>query len=691
VQRGKSKLPYLIIAAVVMVISSMLIIYPPLFIQFLENKTFDFRFLLRGERAISNEIVIVGIDEKSIAEIGRWPWPRTKMAELIDKISGSGARTIGVDILFSEKEKDSGNAMVRDILEKYQRDHHNDNGFLAYLKEKERDLSGDSKLARAMANAGNVILPFAMRVPLSADDNVHLQEEIPDSVFFYPFMVVKEKPFKRPIVANGALLPIDELQDAAWSLGSAYTQYDKDGAIRWEPLSIQLEQYYFPSFGLEIARHYLGLKRQDVQLVAGEGIVMGKHVISTDASGRVLINYAGKSRTFPTISALQVLQGNVPESMLRDKLVLVGTTALGTSDTHITPYAQLAGIEKQASVIENIIHQCFFTKEELIKMLNCGFILLFCLVAVVYLPRLNAYGGALLTAVFALVYLLITQYLFVVYRWWVDMLVPTGTVFVLYSLMTAYRFFTEELRAREIKSMFSSYTTEKVVNELLDHPELALLGGLHRNVTVMFSDVRSFTTFCETRTPEEVVASLNEFLSAMTEVIFTWDGTLDKFVGDEIMAFWGAPALQDEHAVLAFCCSMSMMNKMVEMRAEWLEQGIEPLEIGVGLNTGDVVVGNIGCEGKKMDYTLIGDTVNLGARVEALTRNYHDYIIITEFTYEKIKPSLKAEDDGLFSISMPQGSFDSIHINPLESVKVKGKNKPVMVYEVALEHWGSAP
>jgi len=690
VQRGKSRLPYLIITIVVMLISDALIIQPPLFVQFLENKTFDFRFLLRGERSVGNEIIIVGIDEQSIANIGRWPWPRAKIAELIEKVASGGARTIGVDILFSEPEADPGKSMVRDILKEYQRGHRNDIGFLSYLKKKERDPGGDSKLAQAMRDAGNVILPFAMQVPLSTDNNVKILD-IPEAVFFYPFMVVKEKSFKRPIVANGVLLPINELQDAAWSLGSVYTQYDKDGAIRWEPLSIQLEQYYFPSFGLEIARHYLGLKRQDVQLVVGEGIVMGENVISTDASGRVLINYAGKSHTFPIISALQILQGNVPESALRDKLVLIGATALGTSDTHITPFAQLAGVEKQASVIENIIHQNFFTKEELIKILNCAFILLFCLVAVIYLPRLKAYGGALLTAAFTFVYLLVTQYLFLVYRWWVDMLVPVGTVFVLYSLMTTYRFLTEELRAREIKAMFSSYTTEKVVNELLEHPELAVLGGLHRNVTVMFSDVRSFTTFCEARTPEEVIASLNELLSAMTEVIFAWDGTLDKFVGDEIMAFWGAPALQDKHAAMAFCCSLAMMDKMVDMKAQWLDRGLEPLEIGVGLNTGAVVVGNIGCEGKKMDYTIIGDAVNLGARVEALTRSYHDYIIITDFTYEKVRPYLTSGEGGLFSISMPQGSFSSIHIKPLESVKVKGKDQSVMIYEVALDSWGAAP
>lgn len=674
-QRGKNRLPYLIIAGAVLIVASAMIIHPPVFIQFMENKTFDFRFLLRGERPIGNEIVIVAIDETSIAKIGRWPWPREKMAELIAGVAKDGAKTIGVDILFSEPETDRGHTVTKDILQTYQREHHSSNGFLSYLKNKEAETSGDAKLTKAVADAENVILPFAMQVPLSGENNQ--AANVPEDLFFYPFMVVKEQPFSRPVVGNGALLPIEPLRNAAWSLGSAYSQYDRDGAIRWEPLSIKLDQYYFPDFALEVARHYLGLAREDVQLVAGEGIVMGNHVIATDASGRALINYAGKGHTFPTISALHVLDRTLQASELRGKIVLIGTTALGTSDTHITPFAQLPGIEKQASVIENIIHRRFFTKEELIKLLDCSFVFLFCLVAVVLLPRLKALGGAILATGFALVYLLATQYLFVYFRWWVDLLVPIGSVFLLYSAMTAYRFLTEERRAREIKSMFSRYTTEKVVNELLAHPELAKLGGTRREVTVLFSDVRSFTTYSEHHTPEEVVSILNELLTAMTDVIMHWDGTLDKFVGDEIMAFWGAPGDQKNHAELATQCSLHMLQRLRELQRKWQMEGKEILDIGIGLNTGEVIVGNIGSETKKLDYTIIGDAVNLGARVEALTRNYNVHFMMTEYTLQKIEHLLPIQGQKPVA-----GSLGHIQVTRLDEVTVKGKTKPVVVYEV---------
>ncbi len=501
--------------------------------------------------------------------------------------------------------------------------------------------------------------------------------------------VVKETPFERPTLATGALLPIEPLEESAWSLGSAYTQYDQDGAIRWELLSTKLKEYFFPSFGLEIARHDLNLKREDVQLVVGEGILMGAQKISTDASGRVLINYAGPSQTFPTYSAAAVMHGEIPPATFKDKIVLIGTTALGTSDIHITPYAQMPGIEKQASVVENILHNNFLVREELVKIFNAALVFLCCIIALIYLPRLHASAGALFTALFIFAYLSVTQYLFTHQHLWIDIVAPTTAIFLLYTSITAYRFFTEERRARKIKAMFSSYTTEKVVDELLQHPQLAELGGVHRQVTVLFSDVRSFTTFSESRSPEEVVSILNEFLSAMTEVILAWDGTLDKFVGDEIMAFWGAPAAQKEHVALAFCCSLSMMNRMTEMKSDWLARDMKPFQIGIGLNSGDVVVGNIGCAGKKMDYTIIGDTVNLGARVEALTRNYHNFVMITEFTFQQLTPFLTTNADGTYAITMPQGKFDAIHIKPLEAVKVKGKDHAVMVYEVALQHWGT--
>ena len=666
---------------------------PPMIVQFLENKTYDIRFLLRGERDPGPEIVIVGIDEKSLREIGRWPWPRITLAKLLQKMADQEPAVIGVDIIFSEPELSQGERALEHIKGVLKEKKVLDDDLLKIITDLENAASPDQQLGKVLFDYGHAVLPIGLLVR-SSEVESGKSSEIADALYDFSFMRVKEQPFQLPILAKRSLLPVDDVLDGVASMGHVFTFYDQDGAIRLEPMYLKMgssetDELYIPSFGLEIAREYIGLDKQQVQLLAGSAVVVDDQVIPTDITGRILINFAGPSQTFKTISALDVMQGK--ENILKDKIVMLGMTALGTTDIHVTPFSRIPGVEKQAAVIENILHNNFMVREELTKIMSAGFIFFGALLLVFLLPRTKAWVSALGTVFLLAVYLTVTQYLFVYHRVWVDLLMPLATILFLYTSMIGYRFFKEEARSREIRKMFSSYTTKKVVDELLDHPEMALLGGVHREVTVSFSDVRSFTTFCESRSPEDVISSLNEFLSAMTDVIFSWDGTLDKFVGDEIMAFWGAPAVQKNHGILAFCCSLGMMDKIVEMKTDWIRRGLEPLDIGIGLNSGDVVVGNIGCAGKKMDYTIIGDTVNLGARVEALTRNYHDYLIITEYTYEQVKSYLIPDGEGTYSVTMPQGKFEKVHVKALEDVKVKGKDRPVMIYEVALDSWGSAP
>ncbi|MDQ6998090.1 MAG: adenylate/guanylate cyclase domain-containing protein [Mariprofundus sp.] len=679
---------YWIIALLIVLPACFAVFQPPLIVQFLENKTYDFRFIMRGERDPGPEVVIVGIDEQSLEHIGRWPWPRATLSKLLQKMAEQEPAVIGVDILFSEPELSQGEVSLRQIQDVLQQKQILDADLQGVIQRLQSEASPDQQLGRVLLDYAHAVLPIGMLMD-HPEDKTHVLQ---DALFDFSFMMVKEEAYQRPFWARQSLLPVDDVLDGVASLGHVFTSYDQDGVIRWEPLYVKMgsaeaDELYIPSFGLEVARHYIGLDKQNMQLLAGSAVVLDDYVMSTDITGRVLINFLGHARTFKTISAYDVMQGK--EHILKDKIVMLGMTALGTTDIHVTPFSRIPGVEKQAAVIENILHRNFMVKEEFTKIFTAAFIVLGAIFLVLLLPRTKAWVSAVCSVLLLIVYMVGTQYLFVYQRLWVDLMVPSGAILFLYTTMIGYRFFKEEAHSRKIRSMFSSYTTKKVVDELLEHPELALLGGTNREVTVMFSDVRSFTTFCESRTPEEVIASLNEFLSEMTDVIFAWDGTLDKFVGDEIMAFWGAPAVQEDHAALAFCCSLGMMDKITEMKKDWVSRGLEPMDIGVGLNSGNVVVGNIGCEGKKMDYTIIGDTVNLGARVEAITREYNDYLIITEFTWERLQPYLTEDTNGTYSIILPQGGFEQVHVRPLEEVKVKGKDKLVMIYEVAKESWGT--
>jgi adenylate cyclase len=329
----------------------------------------------------------------------------------------------------------------------------------------------------------------------------------------------------------------------------------------------------------------------------------------------------------------------------------------------------MPGIEKHANVVASLLHKAFIHR--ITNLTNIIIIFLSGIGFTLSIIRLKALSGALVAFLYLVGFSVTTYYLFFLKNLWVDWSYSAGNVLMAYLVITVYRYATEERYAKRIRGMFSSYVTEKVVNELIKNPKLAKLGGERREVTVLFSDIRGFTSFSEKHLPEDVVAILNEYLGEMTDIIFMWDGTLDKFVGDEIVAFWGAPVPQDNHAELALRCALQMNHRLKRLQEKWQAEGKEPLCAGFGLNTGEVIVGNIGAEGKKMDYTVIGDNVNLGARVEGLTRKYEATIIITESTLNKVKDQIL------------RGILGHVKVRGLDRVVVKGKREPVAIYEVS--------
>jgi len=239
----------------------------------------------------------------------------------------------------------------------------------------------------------------------------------------------------------------------------------------------------------------------------------------------------------------------------------------------------------------------------------------------------------------------------------------------------AQRFILEEKKARNIRKMFSSYVTERVVNELIKNPEMARPGGVRREATILFMDIRGFTSFSEKNDPEVVVKALNEYISEMTEIILKWEGTIDKFMGDGILAFWGAPLKQENHAELAIRCALEIRQRIHLLRDRWKSFGFDQLNVGIGLNSGEVIVGNIGLEGKKMEYTVIGDHVNIGSRIEGLTKEFQADILISEFTLKKIQDLID------------NNKFGHLKISFRGNANIRGKKSQVKIYELTpLEH-----
>jgi len=454
------------------------------------------------------------------------------------------------------------------------------------------------------------------------------------------------------------------------NLGHINMRSDDDGVLRWELTAVEYKGYLYPSLDLQTAAVYLGIPHEKIVLHATEGIQLGsKRFIPTDEYGRTLIYYYGPSETFEPLSVVDIIEGKIDPQRIQGKIVLIGATALGIYDLRVTPFSEvMAGVEKHANVIASIIDNRFLRKAaislNLIILIISGLLLSFAV------GRFKASFSFIITSLITILIIALSYYLFTGRGIWINVAYPVITVLLIFAYGIVYSHAVEERYAKRIRAMFSSYVTERVVNELIKNPGMAKLGGERKEMTILFSDVRGFTSFSETHPPEEVVPILNEYLGEMTDIIFKWEGTLDKFMGDAILTFWGAPMKQEDHAERAIKCALEMMKRLKELQEKWRSEGKIVLDTGIGINTGEVLVGNIGAEGRKMDYTVIGDHVNLASRIEGLTRKYNVHILITEFTMDKIREAID------------EGRIWRMEAKGLEKVIVKGKEKAVGIYEV---------
>jgi adenylate cyclase len=597
------------------------------FFEVLEAKTLDVQFKLRGPIKPGPETVIATIDERSIKNLGRFPWPRSTWGRVVDRLTEEGAKVIVFDVFFSEPET----------------------------------VASDDLFQRAIMRSGRVVLPMVFDFVEGGDKETGFTDQKLDFLLPSAYMAMKntDAPFGAP-PAKMVLPTLFRFSTYARTLAHINMSPDIDGTLRWEMLAIEYQGDYYAPIGLQAARLYRDVPLEKMTLDFSGAVQVADTMIPTDEFGRMLINYRGPNKTFPMYPISDLLDRKLPAGAFKDKIVLIGATAIGIYDLRVTPFStNMAGIEKHASVVDNILRGDFLRRA---LDLDIPLIFVFTLILGILIPRLGAKAGAALFLLVFAGYSVFVYYLFASKGIWFSYIFPASALFFGYTSQTAYRFFTEERRARDIRKMFSSYVSKRIVDELIRDPSKAKLGGDRKEISVLFSDIRGFTSFSEKHRPEEVVTQLNEYLGAMTNIVFEYDGTLDKFVGDAVMAFWGAPLDQPDHAERACKCALGMIGKLQELQKKWESEGRYVIDIGVGINTGDMIVGNMGAEGKKMDFTVIGDNVNLGARLESLTRKYNNHIIISEFTYGRVK--------------------DIVKVNELGSVTVKGKEQPVVIYDL---------
>ncbi|MDZ7681241.1 MAG: adenylate/guanylate cyclase domain-containing protein [Fodinibius sp.] len=617
----------------------------------LDQFILDYKFRYLQQEDPNDKIVLVTIDERSLSYFNKqrmyWPWPREFYHIVTDYFSSSGANLVVFDILFDTPDFNRGN------------------------------LSGsmsDKRFAQSLKSAGNVILSFK---------STAVTDSMNPTANDYPNLnnrdITNQAPYRQPHLLNSR--PITKFAQAARGLGNTVVQPDQDGLIRSVHLFDSLAHKGFvPTLSMAA---FSELKADSMSFSwTDEGLRAGDTEIPLQESGDYLINWYEKGGvddgTFPYFSFSDVVQsainnrrGNkpvdslsVPPDTFHNKIVLIGASAAGLGDIKSTPMSSLEafpGMEIQATILNNLIGQDFIT-----ELSDWSKVLILLLISL-GIPFLIAYSrpiyGAASTVGILSVIILAGLTLFATERIWFSTGMYFTMAFLTYSGSAAYKYFAEERQKKEIRSAFGQYVQPEFVQELIEHPEKLKLGGQQKNLTVLFTDLAGFTTISESKPPGELVEFMNDYLGAMTDIIFEHSGTVDKYIGDAVMAFWGAPIEQENHALLACRSTLKMLEKVDEIIPA------ADAHARFGIATGDMIVGNIGSY-NRFNYTVLGDTVNLAARLEAANKEFGSKAMIAEETYQKVK--------------------DEFLCRQLDLLVVKGKTEPKKVYELMADRRSSS-
>ncbi|MGB9130642.1 MAG: adenylate/guanylate cyclase domain-containing protein [Thiobacillus sp.] len=650
-QAGLSALFVLLIAAHV----AELVHIPPM--QRAEAWLYDAWLKRTAPAVLDDRVAILDIDEASLKSLGRWPWSRDTMTTLVEQLFDRyGVLAVGFDVVFAEPDTSSGLGSLRQLA---QGDLAGSRDFQAALKQLAPQLDYDARFAGALAerpvSLGYYFIPEGYG---DARTGMLPAPSLPLSVF---------EPLApgTPPVGYGANL--SAFQQAAPAAGFFNLQADGDGTALRMGLVQPFGEGYFLALSVSTLQVAFGgepvLAGVDRQSVLGRQYLspwleVGGIRLPLSADGSVHVPY-GAGAPFPYISAADVLSGKAPLAQLENRIVLLGSTAPGLSDLRVTPFSNaFPGVEIHAHLIAGMLDGTtratppWADDARLIAVLLLGALL------TALLLRFGPTIG--LVATIVLLALLLAAYGAAWSRFMVvPMAAPMLTLFGLYALNTAYGFFAATRSKRQITKLFGQYVPPELAAEMSQNPAHYTMEGQSRDMTVLFSDIRGFTNFSEKLPPAELSEVLNAYLSTMTRIIQQHRGTIDKYIGDAVMAFWNAPLDLADHATRAVQTALDMQAALPQLNAEFAARGWPEVKIGVGVNTGRMSVGNMGSE-FRMSYTVMGDAVNLGSRLEGITKQYGVGILATQTTVDA----------------------DPVHaFMKIDDVRVKGKETPVAIYE----------
>jgi len=620
----------------------------------LDTLLYDWRFRMlppsRPEGQVP--IVVVDIDEPSIQREGRWPWGRDKVMSLVQALERQGVSLIGFDVVFSEAESNPADrVLAAEGLSPALRDE---------LVSRRSFFDNDAHLAGVVSS--RTVLGYFLH-----GDGVRVGK-LPQ-----PFLELDPADDGWRVMA----LPdytgnLPALMDKALSAGFVTTLPDRDGVIRRSPLVLRHGDALYTSLSLELARLYLKAPFIGLQttrclgaLTCIERIQVGDNVVRTDEYGRALVPYKGGRKSFTYLSASKVMRDELPAGILNGAIVLVGTSALGLADLRTTPLETFyPGVEVHANLLDAILQSQagasqFVYRPDWAPGATFVLLLISGLLLALILPRLEPAYMLLVSGGWLVVLVLGNFALWKSAHFDLPLAALLLMAFLIALFNIAFGFLRANYQKREIKAMFGQYVPPAHVEQMLAHPESASLEGESREMTVLFSDIRNFTTISEGLNAQALKQMLNRFFTPITQVIFDNNGTIDKYVGDMVMAFWNAPLQDQHHAHNAILTALAMQKKVDELRVGFVAAGFPEVNIGVGINTGLMNVGDMGSEFRRA-YTVLGDAVNLGSRLESVTKFYGVKILVGENTYAQAPEFLYRRVDRII---------------------VKGKSEPITVYE----------
>jgi adenylate cyclase len=616
----------------------------------LENDAYSAKINLTMPNTRDDRIVIIDIDEKSLAEEGRWPWGRDRMASLVNQLFDEDhISTLGFDIVFAEPDV-TGNALLSALPPEVPDD---------IRQHLSQQLDHDAAFARALKGR-NVVMGYYFKETNDKQPNSGQlpKPTFPDFAFDNPLPV-------RDATGFGANLA--QLQSAAKYGGHFNPQVDDDGMVRRVALLERYDNNYYGALSLSMVKAYL---HHAIDPVFAQGIGVDEHysgleklvvnnrVIPVDLQVRALVPYRGKTGSFLYLSATDVLHHRINPELLAGKIVLVGTTAPGLLDLRATPVSPVyPGVEIHANLISGILdglvkeRPAWAAGAELVTIVIIGLLLFF-------LPASPLWATLMAISV-AIVVIALNLWLWLDKNLVLNIAQPLLLIATAYILHMAHGFFIESRNKHLLSHRFGQYVPSELVTEMAENPENYSLESESKALTVLFTDVRGFTSISEALSAKELAELMNAYLTPMTRAIHQHRGTIDKYMGDAIMAFWGAPMHDEHHAEHALACALEMLEVLKQININFAQRGWPEIKIGVGLNSGIMTVGNMGSE-FRMAYTVMGDEVNLGSRLEGITKQYGVALIVSENT-KNLAPDYAYRE--------------------LDRVRVKGKDLPITIYE----------